>query len=164
MWCWWRRPHHRECLTTIGRLVDAAAPRRALAVVRFAGAHPHEIGVDLRHGHITDRDQPLILKERREERAVTGGLPHAAVGRTHVPDGRIGFVDGEVGNAPRHRGGPDGAEVQLIKLLRVHRDGCTQERERRQQGGTAVQCPGHGRIQREEGSGSPRGLNRSTVR
>ena len=43
------QPHVAPRLAAVGRLVDAVAPRRALAVVRFAGADPDEVGILLRH-------------------------------------------------------------------------------------------------------------------
>ena len=165
-----REPHRREGLTAVGRLVNATAPRRALPIVRFAGADPHEIRIGLRHGHITDRDQSLILKERREHRAVAGRLPHAAVSGPDIPDRRVGFVNGEIGNATRHRGRADRPEVQLVEFLRDQRRGwrrlrvgsdrCTQERKRCERDGASVQCPKHEWNQREEGSASPRLQNR----
>ena len=57
-------------LAAVGRLVDAVAPRRALAVVRLAGADPDEVGVVLRDGDVADRHQALVLELRLERRAV----------------------------------------------------------------------------------------------
>ena len=61
-----RQSHQRKRVAAVGGLINAAAPRRALPVIRFTGAHPHQIGVDLRYRNIPDRNEPLILKERRE--------------------------------------------------------------------------------------------------
>ncbi len=102
-------------LAAVGRLVDAVAPRRALAVVRLARAHPDEVRVALRDGHVADRHEPLVLELRLERRAVVPGLPHAAVRRRHVVDGGIRLVDGDVRDAARHRRRPDRAEVKRIE-------------------------------------------------
>ena len=98
-----------------------------LAVVRLAGADPDDVGIRLRDGDVADREQPLVLEQRRERRAIARRLPHAAVRRADVPDRRVLFVDGEIGDAPRHGGRTDRSEVQLLELLR---DGRRALRER----------------------------------
>ncbi len=118
-----RQPHEGEGLPAICRLVDPAPPRGALPVVGLARPHPDEVRIDLRHGDVADRDQPLVLEERFEGRTVAGRLPHAAVRGADVVDRRIGLVDGEVGDAPRHRGGADRAEVQLGEFVGVGNGG-----------------------------------------
>ncbi len=112
-----RKPHQCEGLSPICRLVDPAPPRGALPVVGLAGPRPHQVGVDLRDGHVADGDEPLVLEERLERGAVARGLPHAAVRRPHVIDGGVGLVHRQVGDAPRHGGGADGAEVEALELL-----------------------------------------------
>ena len=109
------KPHVGVGLPAVGRLVDAVAPRGALAVVRLARAHPDKIGVALGNGHVADRHQPLVLELRFERGAVVPGLPHAAVRRGDIVDGRVGLVDGDVGDAARHRRRPDRAEVERIE-------------------------------------------------
>src|SRR5207248_5503 len=69
-----------ERLAAVGRLVDAFAPRRALSVIRLARTDPDDVRILLRHGDGANREKAAILKERREGRAITGRLPHAAVG------------------------------------------------------------------------------------
>src|SRR5207253_10387351 len=98
-----------------GRLVDAVAPRRALAVVRLAAADPHEIRIVLRYRDVADRDQSLRLELRLERRAAVRGLPYAAVRGTDVEDRGIRLVDREVRDAPRHRRGTDRSEVQSVE-------------------------------------------------
>src|SRR6185295_765609 len=110
-----RQPHLRPGLAAVDRLVDAVAPRRALPVVRLAGADPDEIGIALRDGDGADRDEALVLELRLERRARRGRLPHAAVRGADVVDRRVRFVDGEVGDAARHRRRPDRAEVQRVE-------------------------------------------------
>ncbi len=102
-------------LAPVGRLVDAVAPRGALAVVRFAGAHPHQVGVRLRDGDVANRHQALILELGRERRAGVRGLPDTAVGGAHVEDGRIRLVDGKVRDAAGHRRRADLAEMERVE-------------------------------------------------
>src|SRR5262249_6726490 len=110
-----RKAHARPGLAAVDRLVDAVAPRCALAVVRLAGANPHEIGVALRHGDVADPDQTLILELRLEGRAAVGRLPHAAVGGADVVNRRVRFVDGEIGDPPGHGRRADRPEVQRVE-------------------------------------------------
>ena len=110
--------HQREGLAAVGRLVDTTAPRGALTIVRLTSADPDEIGVVLRDGDVADRDQSLILKERREKGAVARGLPQASVRGSDVPDGRIRFIHGDVGDTSRHRRGADRPEVEFLELRR----------------------------------------------
>ena len=99
----------------VNRLVDAVAPRRALAVVRLAGADPDEVGVALRHRDVADRHQSLALELRLERRAVVDRLPHPAVRGADVEDGRVRFVHGQVGDAAGHRGRTDRTEMQRVE-------------------------------------------------
>ena len=115
-------------LAAVGRLVDAVAPRRALAVVRLAGADPDEIGIALRDRDVADRHQPLVLELGLERGAVVDGLPHAAVRRADVEDRRVGLVDRQVRDAPRHRGRPERPEMQRFE--RATRDHCPANRAR----------------------------------
>jgi hypothetical protein len=101
----------------VGRLPHAAAPRQALAIVRFAGANPEQVRVFLRDREVADRDQPLRLELRRERRAGVGRLPDAAVRGADVEDRRVGFVHGEVGEPAGHARGPDRAEVEPIERI-----------------------------------------------
>ena len=115
-------------LAAVGRLVDAVAPRRALAVVRLAGADPDEIGIGLRDRHVADRHQALVLELRLERRAVVRGFPHAAVRgarRSRATDwlrrppgrrsGRTSTPGRSAGNAARRAAdAPEGAAASLL--------------------------------------------------
>ena len=57
------------------------------------------------------------MEQRLERRAVVDGLPHSAVGGADVVDGRVGLIHREIGDAARHRGRPDAAEVEALEFL-----------------------------------------------
>jgi hypothetical protein len=104
--------HVLERRAAVGRLVDAAAPRRALAIVRLAGANPYQVRIRLRDRDVADRDQPLVLELGDERRAVVGGLPDATMRRAYVVNRGIRLVHRQVGDAAGHGGRSDGAEVK----------------------------------------------------
>ena len=56
------QPHQGEGFSAVGALVDPAAPRRALAVVRLAGADPHQVGVLGGDGDVAYRNEPFMLE------------------------------------------------------------------------------------------------------
>ena len=102
-------------LAPVRRLVDAVAPRRALAVVRLAAAHPHQIRVALRHCDVADRDEPVVLELRLEGRAAVRRLPDAPVRGADVEDRRVRLVHRKIGDAARHPGRPDRPEMQSLE-------------------------------------------------
>ena len=57
------QPHVLPGLAAVGRLVDAVAPRRALAVVRFAGADPHDVRIGRVDGDVANRHRRLRVED-----------------------------------------------------------------------------------------------------
>ena len=71
----------------VHRLVDAVAPRRALTVVRLAGAGPDDVAVRGRDGDVANRECAAICVEHRRPRdAGVDRLEDAARGRGHEHD------------------------------------------------------------------------------
>ena len=99
----------------VGGLVDAVAPRRALAVVAFTGADPHQVGVGRRNRDGADRAAALVVEHRCERRAGVGGLVDARRGHRDVERRRIAFEHGEIVDAARRRGRADRPEPQAIE-------------------------------------------------
>ena len=97
------QPHVLPAPPAVGRLVDAVAPAGGLAVLRLAGADPHEVRVRLVEGDIADRTGRLVVEERRPGGAVVLGLPDAAGAGGDVEDLRLRLDDGEVGDPPAHQ-------------------------------------------------------------
>ena len=58
----------------VGGFINAIAPAHGVARVMFAGAHPNYFRVTARHRHIADGHCGLLFKNRREGRAIVGGL------------------------------------------------------------------------------------------
>ncbi len=102
----------RPRAAAVGRLVDAVAPPRALPVRRLAGADPDDVRVALEEAERADRVHALALEHGRQRDRVVGGLPDAAGSARDVDGRRIGFEDGDVGDAAGHRRGADRAEAE----------------------------------------------------
>ena len=113
----WRvlQPHVLERLPAVGRLVDAVAERRALAVVRFARADPDDVRVLLADGQVADRRRRVGLEDRRPRRAVVDGLEDAARGEAEVDDRRVALDDGDVVDAAADVGGADRPEAEVLQ-------------------------------------------------
>ena len=136
--------HIGKRLAAIGGLPHAVAPAGGLAIVRLTGADPNDVRVGLRHGDVADAEQSAILKQWREGRAITGGLPHATVRGSDIPNRRIRLVDGKIGDASRHDGGSNRPEVKLIELLgyrcALRAERCSDEGECRGEAQPSARC------------------------
>src|SRR4029079_2959169 len=89
-----REARHLPGVAAIGGLVDPGSPRRALAVVVLAGAHPDDVRVVRRDGDVADRhDVVLIVEEDLPGGAVVRRLPEAAGRGGHVEDRRVALVE-----------------------------------------------------------------------
>ena len=103
------QPDVLERLAGVGRLVDAGAERRALAVVRLAGADVDDVGVGRRDRDVADRRDRVLVEDRRPGRAVVGRLPDAAGREADVDDRRVALDDRDVVDAAAHVGRADRA-------------------------------------------------------
>ena len=106
-------PHEGPRRAAVGRFVDAVAPRRALAVVRLAGADPDDVRVGARDGDVADRRRAEVVEDRRPRRSAVHRLPHAAGGRADVDRVGMAFVDRDVVDAPAGDGGTDRAPLEI---------------------------------------------------
>ena len=102
----------------IGRLVDAVAPRRALAIVGFAGSGPDDVGVRRRHGDVANRHHRVdAIEHRRPRRALVDAPEDAAAGGRDV-DG-VGLTrharDRDVVDAAAGRRRSDAAPAQITE-------------------------------------------------
>ena len=77
-------PGQAPALAPVGGVVDALAPRRAVAVVGLARAHPDLQGVRRRQGQVAHGLVGRVVEDRRPGGAVVVALPHAARRRAHV--------------------------------------------------------------------------------
>ena len=95
------QPHVRERTPAVNRLVDAVAvSHRALAVV-LAGADPEgEVVVRVERDR-ADRVRAVVVEDRRPGGARVARLPHVPRTGRDVPGAAVGWVDRDVGDAPR---------------------------------------------------------------
>ena len=106
-------------LAAVGRLVDAVAPRAALAVVVLAAADPDGVGVVRVDRDVADRHRVVeIVEQHFPGGAVVHRLPQAAGGGADVEHRGIGLEHREVVDAAAHRRGTDVAELQAGKRIR----------------------------------------------
>ena len=94
-------------LAAVDRLVDAVTPRGALAIVRFAGAHPHDVGIGRVDGDVADRHRGLGVEHVLPRVATIDRLQQTAGRRRRIEDRGVGLVHREVRDAPAHEDGPD---------------------------------------------------------
>ena len=99
----------------VHRLVDAIAPRGALAIVGLAGADVEDRRIGGREGEVADGGIGLVVEDGLPGIAAVDGLEDSAGGGADVDDARIGFDDGEVVDASAHGGGADAAEFQVLE-------------------------------------------------
>ena len=78
------QPHLCECLPGVRRLINAVSKAGTLPVVRFAGAHPHDVRVRGSDRDISNGRGRISIENRRESRAIVRGFPDAAGGRADV--------------------------------------------------------------------------------
>ena len=71
-------PEVRPALATISRLVDAVAPRNAVARVVLTRAHPDDVGVGRMDGDGADGIGAFVIEERLEGDSIVHGPPEAA--------------------------------------------------------------------------------------
>ena len=108
----------------VGRAIDAAAPRRALAIVLLARSGPDDLRVAGEDREIAEGVVGLAVEDRRPERAVVRRLPDAARGRGDVDGRGILRIDLDVVDATAGGGWADRAEVQGVeRRLSKRRDG-----------------------------------------
>src|SRR5439155_18431452 len=98
-----------------GRSVDAAAPRRTLAVVLLAAAGPDDSRVAVEDRERAERAVRLLAEDVLPGEPLVRGFPDAARRRSDVQNRRILRVDLEVGNASAGGGGADVAEVERVE-------------------------------------------------
>ena len=122
------QPDVGEGLAAVGRLVDAVAERRGLAVVRLAGADVDDVRVARMDGDVADRGGGVGVEHRLERHAVVLRLPHAADGVAKVDDVGIGLRHRDVVDAAAHARRADGAEAEAAQQRIV---GLVDDRRRR---------------------------------
>ena len=101
----------------VAAAVDAVAEADVPAADVLARAHPDDVGVRGIDRHAADRVRGLLVEERRPGGAGVHRLPHATGAHRHVPGARVRRVDRDVGDAPGHERGADGAELQAVERL-----------------------------------------------
>src|SRR5439155_810422 len=106
----------------VGGLVDAAAPRRALAVVLFTGASPDDPRVAGENGEVAEGVVRLAVEDRLPERALIGGLPDAARRGGDIYGRRIFGVDFHIVDSATGGGGTDRSEVERVERRLRARD------------------------------------------
>ncbi len=101
----------RERAAAVGGLVEAVAPRHAVAVVRLARADPEHAGIGLEDGDVADRGRSVVVEDRRPGRAGVRRLPDAARCGRGQRKSEVGVERLDVGDPAAGRPGADGAEL-----------------------------------------------------
>ena len=105
-------------LAAVGGLVDAIAPRAALAVVVLAAADPHRVGVVGVDRDVADRHHVIQIVEVHGPRgAVIHRLPQAAGGRADVEHRRVRLEHREVVDAAAHGRRTDVPELEAREWI-----------------------------------------------
>src|SRR6185312_6569737 len=105
------QPDVGERFATVGRLVDAVAPRNTVAVVRLTCADPKYAWIRLVDLDVADRRRSVMVEDRRPRRSCVGALPDSAGGCGRDHETEIGIQRLDVGDAPAWRAGPDAAPL-----------------------------------------------------
>ncbi len=119
------QPHVRPGLAAVGRLVDTVAPVGAARGGRLAGADPHDVWIRGSHGDVTDRDDRLVVEDRRPRNAVVDRLPEPARAGRGVDGGLILFGNGEVDEPaalPAGTNRPERERLEHFRCERLRRD------------------------------------------
>ena len=111
-----------ERLARVSGFINAVAKRRALAIIRFARAHPHDVRIGLANGYIADGCDAVCVENRFPCRTVVDGLPQTAGRIAYIKHIRIALDDGEVVNASAHAGRPNrtkpkAAQQRIIRQI-----------------------------------------------
>ena len=108
--------HVRRTSSAVGGLVDAGAERRALAVVRLAGADVDDVGVRRRQTAMSPIEATGCSSKIGVQRgAVVLGLPDAAGRVADVDRRRIALVDRDVVDAAAHDAGPIDRQTNALQ-------------------------------------------------
>src|SRR5207253_9648038 len=89
-------------LAAIERAIDTVAPRRTLAIVRFAGADPDDVRIVCRNRDVANRSRSLLVEQCFERRSIVRRFPKAARGRADVENIRVAFDYCDVVYAAAH--------------------------------------------------------------
>ena len=107
--------HVLPSLACIDGLVNAVAPRGALAVIGLAASDPNNRRIGRRDGDVANGGDPFFVEDRFPGGAVVGGFPNAAGGCAHVDDVRIALDHGEIIDAAAHDRRPNLAKFQVLE-------------------------------------------------
>ena len=105
-------PRVREGPAAVGRLVNAVAEGRRLAVVRLARSDVHDARIRRMDRDVADRRRAVAFEHRLERRPVILRLEDAADGVADVDDVRVALGHGNVVDAPAHARRSDRAEPE----------------------------------------------------
>ena len=101
--------------STIGGTVNAVSPLRRIAIGRFAGADPHDIGITRRDRDCTDRLHRLFVEDRIETYAVVTRLKQTAGRKPDKKDRRIARIERDVRNPTAHGGWPNRSRLKILE-------------------------------------------------
>jgi hypothetical protein len=96
-----------ELFAGVGRLVHAAAERRALAIVRFARTDVDDVRIGRGERDVADRGDHVLVEDRRPGRPVVRRLPQTAAGEAQIVGRRVALVHRDVVDATAHVRRPD---------------------------------------------------------
>ena len=123
--------HVLPCVAAVGALVDAVAPGDTVARVGLARADPDDVRVRGRDSDGTDGNGCLIVELVLVRHAVVRRLEQPAGRGGDVVDGRVGFINGDVGDATAHVGRADRAPLERVGPGRLEAQCCRRLRRDR---------------------------------
>src|SRR5690348_1569930 len=107
--------HVRPGFSAVGGFVNTVAPRSALTVVRFASSDPNDRRIRWGNSNGADGRVRLIFEDRSPRHAAICRFPSATRGGAYVNYLGVGWVGGDVVNAPAHDRRPDGAHLEICQ-------------------------------------------------
>ena len=109
------KSHVGPSLTAVSRLIDAVAPRDAVARIGFTGADPDDIRVGLANGDIADGDGRLLVELVFEVGTVIDGFEQPTRCGGGPPGAWVLLINGECRDSAAHVCWSDRTPRNLIR-------------------------------------------------
>ena len=112
-------PHAFPTLAAVETTIHAVAVTYVPPADVLAGTDPDDLWMTWIDGQTTDGVRSLAVEDRLPRRARVRGLPETTASDSDEPGALVVRMDGDVGNAPRHEGGPDASKFEAVEQVLV---------------------------------------------
>jgi hypothetical protein len=109
--------HVLPAAAAVEAAVNTVSKADVAAADVLAGAHPDDLRVGRIENYTTDGVRLFSIKDRLPRRSRIDCLPDTAGPHRHVPGAEVGWVDGDVGDAPGHQSRTDASELEAGQRL-----------------------------------------------